>query len=69
MNIETRLDGDGNVDKITFSNHGRDSVLQVPLELVTPLYRAMKAYTDILYEPDNHINYKLADGRAFFVGV
>ena len=63
-----RTDKEGVVNKICYTGN-RDNYLDVPLDRVLPLYRAMKAYFDLLYDPKYHITYKLEQGKVLSTGV
>ena len=42
----------------------RDSVLGLPVDKVNALYKAMKAFDDMLHDYQSHIVYKMEPGRA-----
>ena len=48
--------------RINWSNFARDSRIDVPLQEVEPLYRAMKAYDDIINDDAVHIKHKMRPG-------
>ena len=53
-----RLDGNGDVDRISYSNQVRDSFMTtLAPEKVKPFYKALLLMNKLLY--DNAINYKL----------
>jgi len=61
-----RLNERGEVVQISFSNHSRDreqTCCRLTLDEVDSFYRALKAFYDLLYAPDNLIEYKLSEGR------
>ena len=58
-----RHDEKGKLECITFSNHGRDSYLNLPVEQIKPFYRALKTYNDLLYDPENVVQIKLKEGK------
>lgn len=58
----SRLDTQGNVVKVQFNNQVRDSHLDVPVDKVPQLYRAMKMYFNLLYE--HSIQFKMQDGNV-----
>ena len=56
-----RLDGNGDVDRISYSNQVRDSFMTtLAPEKVKPFYKALLLMNKLLY--DNAINYKLNAG-------
>ena len=58
-----RLDGNGDVDRISYSNQVRDSFMTtLAPEKVKPFYRALLLMNKLLY--DNAINYKLNSGMS-----
>ena len=60
-----RLNERGEVVQISFSNHARDreqTCSRLKLDEVETFYRALKAFYDLLYSPDNLIEYKLSEG-------
>ena len=42
----------------------RDNVLQVDAKDVNTLYKALKAFDDMLHDPASHIVYKMSPGKA-----
>ena len=63
MNL-SRLNKEGEVHRIVWNNMMRDSfVSKVPLDLVKPMYHAMKLYHDLMYDPKNMITIKLSPGK------
>ena len=58
------FDALGRLKRINWSNFARDSRIDLPLEEVEPLYRAMKEYDDILNDKDVCINYKMKPGEG-----
>ena len=59
-----RHDREGRYDRITYNNMVRDSVLGLPVDKVNALYKAMKAFDDMLHDYQSHIVYKMEPGRA-----
>ena len=58
-----RLDGNGDVDRISYSNQVRDSFMTtLAPEKVKPFYKALLLMNKLLY--DNAINYKLNSGMS-----
>ena len=58
-----RLDGNGDVDRISYSNQVRDSFMTtLAPEKVKPFYKALLLMNKLLY--DNAINYKLNAGKS-----
>ena len=58
-----RLDGNGDVDRISYSNQVRDSFMTtLAPEKVKPFYKALLLMNKWLY--DNAINYKLNAGKS-----
>lgn len=57
-----KLDEEGNVMRIAYSTHSRDSFLRVPLESVEGIYKALNAFTQLLYHPRNVVPLKLQPG-------
>ena len=58
-----RLDGIGDVDRISYSNQVRDSFMTtLAPEKVKPFYKALLLMNKLLY--DNAINYKLNAGMS-----
>eukprot|EP00057_Strongylocentrotus_purpuratus_P008976 XP_011663450.1 PREDICTED: gamma-butyrobetaine dioxygenase [Strongylocentrotus purpuratus] len=56
---ESNLDANGEPTQISYSNHSRTSVLRMPPEKVALFYRAMKLFTDLLYDQKNLYTYKM----------
>jgi len=50
----------GRIERVTYNDQVRDSVMPIPAEDVAPFYRALKLFNSILY--DNHIRIKLGPG-------
>ncbi|XP_019631942.1 PREDICTED: gamma-butyrobetaine dioxygenase-like [Branchiostoma belcheri] len=57
------LNEKGEVARICYANQLRSALMDVPVERVQPFYRAMRAWDDILYHPDNCILMKLNAGE------
>ncbi len=53
------------MDKITYNNQVRDFTVNLPIDQVTPLYEALRAFDDALYSPRNVIRLKLREGNKF----
>ena len=58
-----RLDDEENIAGICWSEGVRDPLLRLPEEDVLAFYRAMKAYTNIIYHADNLFKYKMNNGK------
>ncbi|XP_002736275.1 gamma-butyrobetaine dioxygenase-like [Saccoglossus kowalevskii] len=56
------FDYKGNLERIHYNNGTRDMRLRVPQDKVYKLYKALKAYDDILNRPTNKISYRMAEG-------
>ncbi|XP_067902575.1 gamma-butyrobetaine dioxygenase [Heterodontus francisci] len=56
------LDHNGKVVQINFNNATRDSVIDLPVELVHPFLSALKDYVDLMYKPENLIIFKMEAG-------
>ncbi len=51
------------MSRINFSNQSRDSTMRVTsVKTVRDVYRALKLFDRLAYEPDNQIVYKLREG-------
>ena len=58
-----RLDDEENIAGICLSEAVRDPLQRLPEEDVLAFYRAMKAYTNIIYHADNLFKYKMNNGK------
>ncbi|GCB67756.1 hypothetical protein scyTo_0005198, partial [Scyliorhinus torazame] len=56
------LDHNGKVVQINFNNATRDSVFDIPVELVHPFLSALKDYVDLMYKPENIVSFKMEAG-------
>ncbi|KAL4622727.1 gamma-butyrobetaine dioxygenase [Arapaima gigas] len=56
------VDGDGHVVRINYNNATRDSVLDLPVQHVQPFYASLKAYVNLLYQPENLVTYRMEPG-------
>ncbi|XP_028257370.1 gamma-butyrobetaine dioxygenase [Parambassis ranga] len=56
------VDENGRVVRINLNNATRDSVLDLPLHQVQPFYRGLKAFYDIMNQPDNVVAYSMQPG-------
>ena len=52
----------GELSRINWSHFARDSHLDVDLELVEDLYRAMRTFDDLMNSEENHIRLKMVPG-------
>ncbi|XP_070565536.1 gamma-butyrobetaine dioxygenase-like [Ptychodera flava] len=57
-----RLDKDGNISEVYFCNVARDTRLRMPVEKVYPYYKAIKSYVELMYRPENTVNFRLQPG-------
>ena len=57
------LNDKGEIIQIDYSNHIRDTEINLPLEKIIPLFRAMKAFDEQLYHEDNCVTYKMKPGE------
>ena len=57
------VNANGELEQVKSSNQSRDSMLNVPLEHVYPLYKALRLFDDTLYDPANIIRFKLEEGK------
>ena len=53
--------------RINWSHFARDSHLDCDVELVEELYKAMRAFDDIMNDPRNHIRLKMSPGDMITV--
>ncbi len=49
--------------RINYNNQSRDSMLCVPSRRVKSLYRALKLFNDVAYDPDNVVLYRMKAGK------
>ncbi|XP_036399418.1 gamma-butyrobetaine dioxygenase [Megalops cyprinoides] len=56
------VDCDGQVVRINYNNATRDSILDLPLEQVQPFYSSLKAYVDLMCQPENVVTYRMEPG-------
>ena len=61
--MKSSLSHDGEPERINYNNQVRDYYLTLPAEAVTSLYKAMKAYDDLLYDRGSLVDIKLNDGK------
>jgi len=59
------FDALGQLKRIHWSHFARDSKINLPLEEVEPLYKAMKHYDNILNDESVYIKYKMEPGQIF----
>ncbi|KAJ8394931.1 hypothetical protein AAFF_G00040540 [Aldrovandia affinis] len=53
---------DGEVVRINYNNATRDSFLDIPLEQVQPFYSSLRAFVDLMCQPENIITYRMEPG-------
>lgn len=58
-----RLDSRGVPDQIEYGNAMRSWFYDIPIELIQPMYRAMKLFVDQCYLPENLLSLKLNNGH------
>ena len=63
-NSDFRLNDNGEIDQINYNNQIRDTIQNLPADQVVQVYKAMKAYDDLLYHEKNAITYKLKPGNG-----
>ena len=59
------LDAEGELEDIHYSGAARDSVFNVPLEMVQPFYKAYRKLEDMFNDSSNCIKYKMKNGKHF----
>ena len=60
-----RLDSNGIVTRVNYSNQQRDSVFQAEsVNEVKALYKALILFDRLIYKKENHIVYKLEQGET-----
>ena len=64
---DNRHDYHGNMKRINWSHFARDSHLDCDVEQVEELYKAMRAFDDIMNDPRNHIRLKMSPGDMITV--
>lgn len=57
------LDHKGELSRIVYSNHSRDSYCHLPVNKVHKLYEALKKMDDLFRDPNNEFEYKMQDGK------
>ena len=62
--VVNSFDCQGDLKRINWSHFARDSRLSVPVHQVEPLYRALKAYDEILNDDKIAIKYKMRPGKC-----
>ncbi len=60
-----RLNDEGEVSQIIYSNHSRDSYCNLPLDEVPKLYEALKKMDDLFRDPSNEFEYTMQDGKVY----
>ena len=68
-NSDFRLNDNGEIDQINYNNQIRDTIQNLPADQVVQVYKAMKAYDDLLYHEKNAITYKLKPGNEKLTSV
>jgi len=61
-----RLDESGEVVQIHYNTRFRDTFCRQSLENVEPLYRALKTFSGLIYDPQNVVEMQLKAGANFF---
>ncbi|XP_071941809.1 gamma-butyrobetaine dioxygenase-like [Antedon mediterranea] len=57
------LDKDGQVGKISFSQHARkDGIAKIPMEQVRSFYKAVQKFASVIYAPDNLLKFMIEEG-------
>lgn len=62
--IFCRLNEDGNMQRIYYSNQQRSRILTQDPDQTKALYQALKLFDDLMNSTDFYISYKLADGEC-----
>ncbi|XP_041475490.1 gamma-butyrobetaine dioxygenase-like [Lytechinus variegatus] len=57
-----RLNEKNEVDRISFSDHGRSAMNRMQVDDVMKTYKALSSFTALLYAPENVFEYKMKDG-------
>ena len=57
-----RLDEDGEVSTVRYSNEVRDSYMTGPVDHVLNYYKSLKLFDRLAHDPKNMIVYKLKEG-------
>lgn len=60
-----KLDDSGEVIQIHYSTRSRDTFSRLPLDEVEPLYRALKTFAGLLYDPQNLMELQLKTGVIY----
>ncbi len=58
-----RLDQDGELFRINYSDEVRDSHLSQPLDVAKKIYKALKLFNSLIYHRDNMFVYKMKEGK------
>ncbi|KAF0301102.1 Gamma-butyrobetaine dioxygenase [Amphibalanus amphitrite] len=56
------IDEDGNITQVATNNPVRSYRLNVPLELVKPMYEGLRMFNDLCRHPDNQLTFKMDNG-------
>lgn len=57
------VDNEGRVVRINYNNATRDSVLDLPLDKVQLFYTSLKAYVELMTQPENMVTYTMQPGE------
>ena len=60
----SRFDSSGHLTRINFNNQVRDYHMSIPHAMVKPVYRSLKLFNDLCYDPRNMVEYKLNPGES-----
>ena len=60
--LRFRLNIGGEVERIIYNNPVRDTFLTVPVDKVQSLYKALRLFDSLLYDPANMVKFKLKPG-------
>ncbi|XP_022082954.1 gamma-butyrobetaine dioxygenase-like [Acanthaster planci] len=52
----------GEFTRVNFNNHTRAPYMSLPVEKVRDMYKALKVFYDVMYRPENHVNFRLELG-------
>ena len=63
------VDHVGRVVRINYNNATRDSVLDFPLDKVQHFYASLKAYVELMTQPENVVTYTMKPGESGSVCV
>ena len=58
-----RLNDDGDVIQVCYSNQTRDSFMSLQLEDVEPMIKALRLFDDLMYDEANLFRIKLSAGQ------